>query len=67
MHYLTLTLTRFLQNLRISAENGTKDGNFVKMLSDSCKRCSTFNKFAKFAIFVQTCKILVKNASLVRI
>ena len=24
MHYLTLTLTRFFQNLRISAKNGTK-------------------------------------------
>ena len=37
------------------------------MVSDSCEKCSTFNKFAKYAIFVQTCKILVKNASLVRI
>ena len=30
MHYLTLTLTRFLQDLQIPAENDTKDAKILQ-------------------------------------
>ena len=44
-----------------------KNAILAEMLSESCKKCSTCNKFAKFAILVQTCKVLVRNAKLARI